>query len=77
MPIVKGDTPAAIGHNIKMEQQAGKGKAQALAIALHTAKDEAYAPVNAMTLQEINERNRVLWQGTRGAPDCSCGTVKP
>jgi hypothetical protein len=37
---MKGDTPAAVHSNIKTEIAAGKPKAQAVAIALHTAKDD-------------------------------------
>ena len=39
MPLEKGDNPQAIASNIKTEQEAGKPHAQAVAIALHTAKD--------------------------------------
>ena len=41
MPLKKGYSRKAIGANIKAEQKAGKGKKQALAIALNTAKEAA------------------------------------
>jgi hypothetical protein len=37
MPLQKGSSEAAIGHNIAVEREAGKPQAQAVAIALHTA----------------------------------------
>jgi hypothetical protein len=37
MPLIKGKSRAAIGQNIKTEEAAGKPRAQAIAIALHTA----------------------------------------
>lgn len=40
MPLVKGNSRAAIGKNIKTEEDEGKSHAQALAIALHTAKSK-------------------------------------
>lgn len=40
MPLKQGDNPSAIAHNVKVEEAAGKPKSQAVAIALHTAKDE-------------------------------------
>ena len=40
MPLEKGDNPSAIKHNIETEKSAGKKTAQAVAIALHTAKDD-------------------------------------
>lgn len=39
MPLEKGANPSAIGHNIRTEENAGKSHEQAVAIALHTAKD--------------------------------------
>lgn len=41
MPLETGDNKAAIAHNIKTEEAAGKPHDQAVAIALSTAKDEA------------------------------------
>lgn len=38
MPLIKSKSKAAIGQNIKREQQAGRPKAQAIAIALNTAR---------------------------------------
>lgn len=58
MPLEKGDNPKAIGHNIETEENAGKPHRQAVAIALHTAKDEAtYYPVGP-TIAEQNAYNR-------------------
>lgn len=37
MPLEKGNTRTAIGHNIATEEAAGKPRAQAIAIALHNA----------------------------------------
>ena len=37
MPLEKGSSRAAVGHNIKTEESAGKPRAQAIAIALKTA----------------------------------------
>ena len=66
MPLAKGNTPAAISHNIATEQAAGKPHEQAVAIALHTAKDEdqmeqqkpqgvpVYSPPAARTADESN-----------------------
>ena len=38
MPVVKGKSKAAISSNIKQEMKAGKPQAQAVAIALNTAR---------------------------------------
>ena len=38
MPLKKGNSKKAIAQNIKTELKAGKPKAQAIAIALNTAK---------------------------------------
>jgi hypothetical protein len=38
MPLDKSASKKAIGHNIKTEEMAGKGKKQAIAIALNTAR---------------------------------------
>jgi hypothetical protein len=38
MPLVKGKSPKSIGKNIKTELAAGRPKAQAVAIALNTAR---------------------------------------
>lgn len=37
-PLVKGNTRAAVSKNIKTEKAAGKPQAQAIAIALNTAR---------------------------------------
>lgn len=37
MPLEKGSSRTVIGHNIKTEEEAGKPKKQAIAIALHEA----------------------------------------
>jgi hypothetical protein len=39
MPLEKGSGEKTIGHNIRTEQNAGKSHEQAVAIALHQAKD--------------------------------------
>jgi hypothetical protein len=39
MPLESGNSRAAIGKNIKTEEAAGKPQKQAVAIALHKAKD--------------------------------------
>jgi len=69
MPLQQGNNEEAISHNIETEQNAGKSHEQAVAIALHTAKDEAEVilPSN-MTLKQINERNRELWNKEWKAP---------
>lgn len=38
MPLEKSKSKAAIGHNIKAEEKAGKPKKQAVAIALNVAR---------------------------------------
>jgi hypothetical protein len=38
MPLMKGKSQKAISHNIATEENAGRSHAQAIAIALHTAK---------------------------------------
>ena len=38
MPLVKSKSKKAIGENIKIEENAGKPKKQAIAIALNTAR---------------------------------------
>ncbi len=66
MPLAQGNTPAAISKNIATETAAGKPHEQAVAIALHTAKDEeqmeaqtpkavpVYSPPNQRTSDESN-----------------------
>ena len=62
MPLLKGVTPQAISHNIEVEEAAGKPHKQAVAIALHTAKDAApYAAVSDCTLADLNAANRAKW----------------
>ena len=41
MPLDKSGSAASIGKNIKTEMKAGKGKKQALAIALNVERDNA------------------------------------
>ncbi len=38
MPLIKSKSKKAIGENIKIEENSGKGRAQATAIALNTAR---------------------------------------
>ena len=38
MPLIKSGSKKAIGENIKREEEAGKGKKQAVAIALNVAR---------------------------------------
>jgi hypothetical protein len=40
MPLAQGNSNAAVSHNIEVEKAAGKPQAQAVAIALHTARDD-------------------------------------
>jgi hypothetical protein len=44
MPLEQGNSKEAISHNIETEVAAGKPQKQAVAIALHTAKDESMSP---------------------------------
>jgi Family of unknown function (DUF6496) len=39
MPLIKSKSKKAIGENIKIEEDAGKPKKQAIAIALNTARE--------------------------------------
>jgi len=41
MPLDKSGTEASVGRNVKAEMKAGKGKKQALAIALNVERDNA------------------------------------
>ena len=41
MPLDKSGSAASVGKNIKAEEKAGKGKKQALAIALNVERDNA------------------------------------
>ena len=41
MPLDKSGTEASVGKNMKAEMKAGKGKKQALAIALNVERDNA------------------------------------
>ena len=41
MPLDKSGTEASVGKNIKAEMKAGKGKKQAIAIALNVERDNA------------------------------------
>jgi hypothetical protein len=41
MPLDKSGTEASVGKNIKAEMKAGKGKKQAVAIALNVERDNA------------------------------------
>lgn len=61
MPLEKGDNPQAIAHNVRLEEQHGHPAKQAVAIALHTAKDEAtFYPVGP-TIAEQNAYNREMY----------------
>jgi len=46
MPLEQGSSREAISHNIATEVAAGKPQAQAVAIALHTAKNETMSDTN-------------------------------
>ena len=59
MPLEQGDNKAAIAHNIKTEEAAGKPHDQAVAIALSTAKD-GDDMVPAAGIVFITPENRVL-----------------
>jgi hypothetical protein len=68
MPLEQGNSQPAIKRNIEREVAAGKPQKQAVAIALHTAKDAegnmvgpSCAPVNAMTIADIQAANRRMW----------------
>lgn len=39
MPLIKSASKEALGHNIKAEENAGKGKEQAVAIGLNVARE--------------------------------------
>jgi hypothetical protein len=55
MPLEQGNSQAAISKNIATEVAAGKPQKQAVAIALHTAKDEeAYS--EASTYDGLRKR---------------------
>jgi hypothetical protein len=61
MPLDKSGTEASVGKNIKAEMKAGKGKKQAVAIALNVERDNAKGERKA-TLEEaygrfLGERN--------------------
>jgi hypothetical protein len=51
MPLDKSGTKASVGKNIKAEMKAGKGKKQAIAIALNVERDNAKGNRKA-TLEE-------------------------
>lgn len=54
MPLESGDTPAAIGHNVKELEASGRTHAVAVAAALHTAKDADVPPLDpALRAPEI------------------------
>lgn len=73
MPLEKGDNPQAIGHNIKTEVSAGKPQKQAVAIALHTAKDVKDAPSYTiagpptLTVRDIANKNMEFWSRGRNS----------
>jgi len=60
MPLDKSGTEASVGKNIKAEMKAGKGKKQAVAIALNTereyAKGERKAKLEDAYAQYIEEK---------------------
>jgi hypothetical protein len=63
MPLEKGDNPEAIKHNIEAEKAAGKPTKQAVAIALHTAKDSLLANMPTTVSQaESLEKNKQYWK---------------
>ncbi len=74
MPLAEGSSQETISKNIRTEVEAGKPQKQAIAIAMEKAgksnKDEAsdffLAGPETLTLQEINERNRALWEQKGG-----------
>ena len=55
MPLDKSGTEASVGKNMKAEMKAGKGKKQALAIALNVERDNAKGNRKA-TLEEAYGR---------------------
>jgi hypothetical protein len=55
MPLDKSGTEASVGKNIKAEMKAGKGKKQAVAIALNVERDNAKGERKA-TLEEAYGR---------------------
>jgi hypothetical protein len=55
MPLDKSGTEASVGKNIKAEMKAGKGKKQAIAIALNVERDNAKGARKA-TLEEAYGR---------------------
>lgn len=73
MPLESGSSSAAVSHNIETEEAAGKPHAQAVAIALHNAKDvETFETKTVgppgMSIADIQAANRKLWEPdkTRG-----------
>lgn len=70
MPLDKSGTEASVGKNIKAEIKAGKGKKQAVAIALNVERDNAKGERKAK-LEEaygrfLGERNE--WRFVRQYP---------
>jgi hypothetical protein len=63
MPLQKGNNQKAIGSNIKTEEAAGKPKKQAIAIALHEAKDNMVTMPNAGL--PIGKSANSLWRGKK------------
>jgi len=82
MPLLKGKEN--IGHNIKVEEEHGKPKKQAVAIALHTAgvpkkSDDALLPVDADTKVAIAAHNAGLTRsqdGRRQSPEDQARTAR-
>src|SRR5258708_7474249 len=58
MPLKTGNNQQAISSNIRTEIAAGKNHEQAVAIAMHKAKDGDAVSTTAMTLGEINNKNK-------------------
>jgi hypothetical protein len=52
MPLIKSKSPKAVGQNIRTELNAGKPKAQAVAIALNTAR-KAGAKIPAKPVKPV------------------------
>jgi hypothetical protein len=53
MPLERGNTRSAIGDNIRTELAAGKPRKQAIAIALHTARDSMKATKKGASLKKV------------------------
>lgn len=58
MPIIKSASKKAVGKNIATEEEAGKPKSQAIAIALNTARE--HAPEGAGHLAKYLKRKKAM-----------------